>query len=566
MSMRNNSIDIPQGSIPMPTVSLKQDRRSAVALLFAILAVPIIGLVGLAIDYGLWNQTYASLSLAASGAALNAVKTTAAAELTNDPNAVAEGQAAGAQWFVSQVGSSANAARLNISASQVDVKIKTGVQVTAKVKYASTHGAGYVTPIFGQLFGISEYPLSVTAAAAIGTAPYLDVEILLDNSPSMEIGATPNDIAYVMGLSTCSPYGGTWPQSGTYVSGQPYSVYDYSGYNSEAAELNAPFGVGTGGYTGVPGSATLVPANTNGGPACGPTASAGPPCAFACHFDTDHPAGMGVDFFTAARTTINQSNPRCYSTKLPANCQITLRFDLVKAAVNDVVSTMQQDDLPINNLRVGIFSFADSVLQIYPSPNNCGTPGSEACQADDNWSDAASLVGSYPTAPGQPEQGIQPVPVTAKANGTGDTDFQTVMTTLYQQYLTTPSGPGTSKDAPAKVLFLVTDGVADSNDTGSRTYGAFDPSLCNYYKNTLGYQIYVVYTPYYSLMNNFYLTNIMGYTEPLATSPVATNLAACTTNASTDFVVADPNNPNSINAALQQFLALALNSAARFTQ
>jgi hypothetical protein len=176
------------------------------------------------------------------------------------------------------------------------------------------------------------------------------------------------------------------------------------------------------------------------------------------------------------------------------------------------------------------------------------------------------LVGSYPTAPDQPEQGIQPVPVTAQANGTGDTDFQTVMTTLYQEYLTTKAGPGTSKDAPAKVLFLVTDGVADSSDTGARTYGAFDPSLCNYYKNTLGYQIYVVYTPYYSLMNNFYLTHIMSYTEPLATSSVATDLAACTSNPATDFVVADPNDQNSINAALQQFLALALNSAARFTE
>ncbi len=568
--MRNDSINNPQELPSVKQVCLRQDRRSAVALLFAILAVPIFGLVGLAIDYGLWNQTYASLSLAASGAALNAVKTTAAAELTNDPNYITEGQNAGAQWFVSQVGLSANAARLNIAASQVQVAITTGVQVSAQVTYTSTANAGFVTPIFGQLFGIKVYPLSVTAAAAISTAPYLDVEILLDNSPSMEIGATPNDIAYIMGLSTCSPYGGSWPSSGSPwpPAGQPYAAYGYAGYNSEAAELNAPFGTGTGGYTGVPGSSTLTSANTNGGPSCGttPPTNAGPPCAFACHFDTSKPAGTGVDFFAAARSTINQGNPRCYGTATPGNCQITLRFDLVKSAVNDVISTMQQDDLPISNLRVGIFSFADSVVQIYPSPTNCGTPGSEACQASDDWSDAASLVGSYPTAPGQPEQGIQPVPVTATANNTGDTDFQTVMTTLYQDYLTTNSGSGTSKDNPAKVLFLVTDGVADSSDTGSRTYGAFDPSLCNYYKNTLGYQIYVVYTPYYALMNNFYLKYITSYAEPLATSPVATNLAACTSNPSTDFVVADPNNPNSINAALQQFLSLALNSAARFTQ
>jgi Flp pilus assembly protein TadG len=561
MSMRNDSIDDKQ-RLAVPPFGLRGDRRSAVALMFAILAVPIFGLIGLAIDFGLWNQTYASLALAASGAALNAVKATAAAELVNDPNAVPEGQTAGAQWFVSQVGLSANAARLNVTASQVQVAITTGVQVTAQVTYASTVNAGFVSPIFGRLFGMTEYPLTVTAAAAIGTAPYLDVEILLDNSPSMEIGATPNDIATMQALTTCS--------TSAAVSGQSYSVYQCSGYDPESPELGCPI---TGGpnYTGIPNLNTLpLPVDGAPSPACpansAPTTNAGPPCAFACHFDVSKAAGTGNDFFANARSTINPSYPYCYATTSPGNCQVTLRFDLVKSAVNAVISAMQQDDLPINNLNVGIFSFADAVMQIYPAQNNCGAQGSEACQAGDSWSDAAGLVGSYPTLPDQPERGIQPVPVTPAANGTGDTDYQTVMTTLYQEYLTTKSGPGTSKDAPAKVLFMVTDGVADSSDTGSRTYGAFDPTLCNYYKNTLGYKIYVVYTPYYSLMNNFYITNIKGFTEPLATSEVAANLAACTSNPSTDFVVADPSDPNSINAALQQFLALALNSAARFTQ
>ncbi len=557
--------------------SLRHDRESAVALLFAIMAIPIIGLVGLAIDYGMWNQTYASLSLAASGAALNAVKTAAAAALINDPNAVTLGQAAGQQWFVSQVGLGANAAHLNLlnlSPADLQVTVTTGVTTTATVTYNSNRTGGYVSPIFGHLFGATQYPLYVTATAAIGTAPYLDVEILLDDSPSMQIGATPNDIAYLMALTTCQAPGAAIPKGATSnLSGQEYSAYYYaSGYNAEAAELSAPFGSGDGGIVGIgaPLPGGMIEYQPYPCPqAATPGATAGPPCAFACHFDNSRPAGQGKDFFEAARATIVAGQQPCAATSSPQNCNIMLRFDLVKSAVNQVIATMQTDDLPIANLKVGVFSFSDAVTQAYPVPGmaNCGTPGSEACQAGDDWATAQQLVGTYPTGAGQPEPGIQPA-YTPPSGNTGYTDFPNVMTTLYQQYLTTKSGDGTSAASPAKVLFLVTDGVGDYVQGGTRIYPPFDPSLCDYYKNSLGYQVYVVYTPYYSLMNNFYLLQspIASLTYPLLTSTVATNLRACTSNPNTDFVVANPNDYQSISAALQRFLQLALMSAARFTQ
>jgi hypothetical protein len=553
----------------MSFVRLKRDRNSSVALLFAIMAIGVIGMVGAAIDYGLWNQTVASLSLAANGAALNAVKVAAAGQLGGDTNYLTEGATAGTVWFEGQINS--NAAHFTNLVPSVSVSGTT--TVTATVGYS-----GEIGSIFGRSFGMTQYPLSVSATAVIQDAPYLDVEILLDNSPSMQIGATPNDIATMQAISTCTADGGevassTPPKPPNYVtngSGQNYGAYSCSSYDGqdESPELACPVSGGVN-WTGVPGHTSLTP-NVNPDPICstiaGVTNYAGPPCAFACHFDTNpaHPAGTGTDFFAAARATIQPGLPACYSTSTPGNCQITLRFDLVKSAVNDVITSMQQDNLSnINNLHVGIFSFADAVTQVYPKASTCGTPGTEACQAGDDWSTAQGLVGSYPSGPNLAETGIQPALTPTSAN-TGYTNFPNVMTTLYQNYLTTSAGLGTSPSTPAKVLFIVTDGVGDYNTT-TRVYPPFDPSLCDYYKNTLGYQVYVVYTPYYALMNGFYLSNIMSNVEPLNSSTVATNLQACTSNPSEGFIIADPNDPQSITKALQNFLDIALNEAARYT-
>lgn len=561
----------------MSRTSCRKDRRSAVALLFAILAIPVVGLVGLAIDFGYWNQTYASLSLAASGAAMNAVKIAAAETLSKDPNAIADGVAAGKQWFVSQVGPTANYSHLIVTNGAVAVNIPPNnqppppaSQITAQVIYTGT-----LNSVFGNLFSVFNYPLNVSATATQGLAPYLDVEILLDNSPSMQIGATPNDIAYMMSLTTCRAPGAFVPPgagiNGYNASGQNYAYgYQYTGYDAENSELSAPFGSGDGNILGIAPplpkggmlANTLYPCPTS--PTVPKGATAGPPCAFACHFDNSQPPGKGQDFFAAARSTIQQNEQYCYEASSPQNCQISLRFDLVKSAVNQVITTMQTDDLQIQNLKVGIFSFSNDVNQTYPA--SCSPPGSEACQAGDDWGTAQQLVGSYPTQANQEEPGIKPAYTAPGDNNTGYTNFPNVMTTLYQQYLTTKSGDGTSAAAPAKVLFMVTDGVGDySIGAGDRIYPAFDPTLCDYYKNTLGYQVYVVYTPYYSLMNTFYLQNIMQIAEPLQTSQVATNLQACASQPN-DFVVANPNDPQSIANALQNFLTLAITSGARFTQ
>jgi hypothetical protein len=271
--------------------------------------------------------------------------------------------------------------------------------------------------------------------------------------------------------------------------------------------------------------------------------TAGPPCAFACHTDTSQPAGEGNDYYALARSTIGKPN------------QITLRFDLVKAAVNQVLSAMRTDNIgAMNNLNVGIFTFESALKQVYPMPG-CQV-GALGCAAGNDWTTAQSAVGAPPTVANGPDTGIQPHGGT---DGGGDSDFHDSMATL-MTYMT-PAGNGTLATAPRKVLFIVTDGLADVGDGATRTYGGVNPDDCTQFKN-LGFTIYVVYTPYYPVMNYFYLDNIKAFVEPASTSPVASDLQACASSPG-DYVSASDG--TTLDNALQLFLRSAIKAPARFT-
>ncbi|HTZ70791.1 MAG TPA: vWA domain-containing protein [Acetobacteraceae bacterium] len=524
-------------------ISHSNMRRGTVAVLTAIMAVPVVGCAGLAIDYAVWNQTYGMLSVAANAAALNAVKIAATSELAGNANYAADGEKAGTQWFEANVSVWANAAHLsNIVPT---VTLNPGTTVVAKVTYS-----GQISSIFGRLFQTARYQIAVEADATIITAPYLNVEILLDNSPSMEIGATASDIATMQQLTACSSVGALYNASAngtgwtTPPSGQNYAAYQCTaGGVSYDGTLACPIPA-TSPYT----FTSFQPTSNSalGGPSCqgylakqastGRYPLAGAPCAFACHFDTSKPAGTGSDYFAIARSTIGKSN------------QITLRFDQVKAATNLVISDMQTDDLPIRNLAVGIFTFDSNLNRVYPASGEAG----------DDWATASAAVGAPPMLPNEPDSGIQPYGGANSAN----TDFPDTMTTLATQMLT-KSGDGTTPSSPIKVLFLVTDGVQDYYQAGgSRNLQALDPSFCTTFKQ-MGYTVYVVYTPYYPLMNAYYLQNIKGFVEGTGTGTTTANLQACASDPSNDYIAAS--DQQSLNAALASFLKRALNVPARYT-
>ena len=531
-----------------------------------------IGLVGVAVDFGIWNQTNATLSVAANVAALTAVRIAANAQVANDPHAQTEGVAAGDQYFAAEVGIATRIGTEGVTlvgdgTFGAKVGVTMGPTVTATVAYTGT-----VPSVFGfAMFGYQSYPISGQAVAAVTTAPYLNVMMMLDDSSSMQIGATDSDIETMQSITPCNQLptmpgsqapGAVYPSgvySNTNLAGQAYyPTFDITGYDGDLPPVvTAPPGVLVGQY---------APGSTD--PSCkgfasyvqnGVTkyASAGAPCAFACHFDTSGaPAGTGNDYYGLARSTIGTANP------------VTLRFDLLKQATNNVISTMQLDNITqINNLQVGIYSFSTGTTRAYPDPS-CGT--GQTCEASNAWSTALADVGGPASYANGADTGILPSLTPTSAN-TGDTNFHQAMVQL--KGMLTPSGDGTVATSPRKVLFLVTDGMTDGLpdpnisqlcSQPTRCISGIDVADCTLFKSApYNYTVYVVYTPYYPLQNQFYIGTMKGYAEPLVGSPVYNAMQACASTPQ-DFISA-ADGPT-LNAALQKFLKQALNAPARFTQ
>lgn len=165
-----------------------RDQSAGVALVFALSAIPVIGVIGIAVDFGLATQAKAQLNLATDAAALAAAKGAADAFTAGKSVADAQtaGRAAGMEWFKSQAG-----VVLGTTLQPPEVKWLPpyGPMFTAQVTYQGT-----VKPYFAPIFGISTIALGGLSRATITTNAYVSVTFLLDNSSSMLIAATPGGI------------------------------------------------------------------------------------------------------------------------------------------------------------------------------------------------------------------------------------------------------------------------------------------------------------------------------------------------------------------------------------
>jgi Flp pilus assembly protein TadG len=546
-------------------------RRGAVSIIFAAAAIPLVAIVGLAIDFGIWNEVNASLQLAADSAALNAAKVAGQGEIDPDPNYLYLGYVAGQLWFQAASGFANNA---NV---QSNTTVTGTTTITATVSYT-----GQVPSIFGgMLYKIASYPINGTSTAIVQAATYLDVEIMLDNSSSMQIGASYTDIENLMYWTACDKNGAYYNvlsngTLGTSPVGSPYGNYmnTYNGqtYVPTAGGPSYPFlmaapypqyGLGqpfptpgntfpgylqTGVYAG-PLSCPNLPQNTLYTGPSGPVKQYpmnGEPCAFACHTDG---SGNGNDFYGTARNHLFGTYP------------VTLRFDVVKNATNAVIQQMQADDLAFRNLNVGVFTFNDQLTQVYPAAGSACSDGAPVGEACDAWTTALADVGGPPTYNGGPDTGIQPEILTGLA-AHADTDFVTTMTKLGT--ILTKSGTGLTAGSPKKVLFLITDGVNDLPGNGQNTVTGFDYSQCTNFKN-MGYTIYVIYTPYYPLMDFSYLALAASIVQPpsgSSTSTVSSNLQQCSSDPVNDYIAAT--NQSQLTNALTSFLKAALSTPVRF--
>src|SRR5262249_43795668 len=164
----------------------RRDRAGNVTLTFALALIPIVGAVGAAVDYSRANNFRSQLMAAADAAAVGAVaKTspavTAAGSMSQDGN-IPAGQTHALNIFDSQLaGKSGFWTNLNRTATvtRTNGMVNSQVQFTANVPTA-----------FMGLFGKSTIPISGTSKASNSLPTYIDFHLLLDNTPSMGLGAT----------------------------------------------------------------------------------------------------------------------------------------------------------------------------------------------------------------------------------------------------------------------------------------------------------------------------------------------------------------------------------------
>ncbi|OAF11470.1 pilus assembly protein TadG [Bradyrhizobium centrolobii] len=166
------------------------NRRGNVAVIFALSCVPLITAVGCAIDYSRATQTRAKLQAAADAASVGSISKAspafaAAGTMTSDgsiPVGVTDAQ----NIF--------DANRANLTGytlnSVTPAVVKSGSTVTATVTFSAN-----INTMFLGLIGKTALTVTGTSTSTANMPLYIDFYLLLDNSPSMGVGATPADVS-----------------------------------------------------------------------------------------------------------------------------------------------------------------------------------------------------------------------------------------------------------------------------------------------------------------------------------------------------------------------------------
>ena len=173
---------------------ISSDQRGSVAIIFAIASMAIILASGFAIDYSRAARLKTTLDAYADAAALNAVsKASMSACFGSSCDSAV--QTAAVAFFNAQVTNSANALKAgsvsSVTASVVDTASTNNR--TATITYTAS-----IPTVFINIAGINSLAVSNSANPSVAQSAvptYMDFYMLLDNTPSMGIGATATDVA-----------------------------------------------------------------------------------------------------------------------------------------------------------------------------------------------------------------------------------------------------------------------------------------------------------------------------------------------------------------------------------
>ncbi len=169
---------------------LQADRRGNIAVIFAMLLVPLVGVAGGALDFGRLQMVHARLVDSADSASVGAVAKNsaamiAAALMTGD-GAITAGSAQATKIFNANM-----AASPDVTVSGLTTTVtKSGLQVTSTVTVQAS-----MPTYFLKIMGMSTLNTSAVSTSTNSLPTFIDFYMLLDNTPSMGVGATPADVS-----------------------------------------------------------------------------------------------------------------------------------------------------------------------------------------------------------------------------------------------------------------------------------------------------------------------------------------------------------------------------------
>jgi Flp pilus assembly protein TadG len=167
-------------------------RRNAsgnVAITFGLMMMPIIGMVGAAIDYSNASRVRTSLMGAADAASVGSlVKSSnamaAAAKMPGD-GPIPDGVTEAINIFNAHI-----AGKSGFTINGITAKVEKSKNVVTSTVQFTADVPTYILGVIGK----KTFTIGSTSTAANGMPPFIDFYLLLDNSPSMGVAATPADI------------------------------------------------------------------------------------------------------------------------------------------------------------------------------------------------------------------------------------------------------------------------------------------------------------------------------------------------------------------------------------
>jgi Flp pilus assembly protein TadG len=171
----------------------RRDQRGNIAVIFALTLMPILVSVGCAVDYSRASQIRTDLQAALDAAAVGSVamKSPAfifAGTMTAD-GSIAVGVTDATNLFNGNMTGKTGYTLTNMSAT---VALASG-SVNSSLQFSAT-----VPTTFMGLLNVHSMTVTGSSSAGASMPAYIDFYLLMDNSPSMGVGATPADVALMV--------------------------------------------------------------------------------------------------------------------------------------------------------------------------------------------------------------------------------------------------------------------------------------------------------------------------------------------------------------------------------